>query len=61
MWVSKDRTQFFFVRSTESAEADHQAVDEVRQKEWFAAHGHLMDDQIHTTYVLESVFPPLAG
>ena len=32
-WVSKDRTQFFFIRTLESAEANRKAVDEAKVSE----------------------------
>ncbi len=57
-WVSKDRTQFFFVRTLDSAEASHKSVEEFKQTEWFKKKcGPLMAKQEHTTWELEPSTP----
>lgn len=58
MWVSKDRKQFFFVRTLESEEANRRAVEETKSTPWFRETcGPLFAKQVHTAWELEPVMP----
>ncbi len=60
VWVSTDRTQFFFVRSLESEEANKRSVEEFKDTDWFREKcGSLMARQEHTTWELEASMPKI--
>lgn len=57
MWVTKDRTQFFWVRSLVSEESNERFVRQLKETPWGKKHWALMDEQTHHSYEIEPVFP----
>ena len=57
MWVTKDRTQWFFIRTLESEEADDRMVEQLFSSDWGKKYASLMEEHTHHSYDLESVFP----
>ena len=57
MWVTKDRTQWFFIRTLESEEADDRLEKQLFSSGWGKKYWSLMDEHTHHSYDLESVFP----
>lgn len=56
-WVSKDRTEWFHIRTLESPEANRRFIDQIMASEWGTTYGPLMDDHEHTIWELESIIP----
>jgi hypothetical protein len=56
-WVSKDRTQWFFIRTLESPKANRRFVDKLKASEWGKKYASLMDDHDHTAWELELIVP----
>lgn len=61
MWVTKDRTQFFILRTLASDGANRRFVDELLASSWGKKYAKLMKDHVHTTYKIESILPHVVG
>ena len=57
MWVTKDRTQWFFIRTLESEEADDRLEKQLFSSDWGKKYWSLVKEHTHHSYDLESVFP----
>ena len=57
MWVTKDRTNWFFVRALQNEDSNERLVSQLVNSEWGKKYAHLMEEQTHHSYEIESVFP----
>ena len=59
MWAIKDRTNWFFVRALQHEDSNERLVSQFVNSEWDKNYAHLMEEQTHYSYELESVFPQI--
>ncbi|MDA1256892.1 MAG: hypothetical protein O3C10_03495 [Chloroflexi bacterium] len=56
-WVSKDRTEWFHIRTLESEEANKRFVEQLLASDWGPKYDRLMEEHEHSSWELELDVP----